>query len=46
MDQDFTLNDFRKHFDNIEKMGLKDMISRMPGMAEMGTESFVRPGAR
>lgn len=31
----FTLDDFRMHFENIQKMGMKDMISRMPGMAEM-----------
>ena len=31
----FTLDDFRVHFQNIQKMGMKDMISRMPGMAEM-----------
>jgi len=31
----FTLDDFRVHFQNIQKMGMKDMIGRMPGMAEM-----------
>ena len=31
----FTLNDFRKQFEQIAKMGMKDLISRMPGMAEM-----------
>ncbi|MCE9532194.1 MAG: signal recognition particle protein, partial [Planctomycetes bacterium] len=31
----FTLNDFRMHFENIQKMGMKDMIGRMPGMADM-----------
>ena len=31
----FTLDDFRMHFQNLQKMGMKDMISRMPGMAEM-----------
>lgn len=31
----FTLDDFRMHFQNIQKMGMKDMIGRMPGMAEM-----------
>src|SRR6476646_6811464 len=31
----FTLDDFRMHFQNIQKMGMKDMISRMPGMSEM-----------
>ncbi|HEY1188025.1 MAG TPA: signal recognition particle protein [Gemmata sp.] len=32
---DFTLDDFRKQFEQIAKMGMKDMISRMPGMSEM-----------
>ena len=31
----FTLDDFRKQFEMIAKMGMKDMIGRMPGMAEM-----------
>src|SRR4029078_3687370 len=31
----FTLDDFGMHFQNIQKMGMKDMISRMPGMSEM-----------
>jgi len=31
----FTLDDFRKHFANIQKMGMKDLIGRMPGMSEM-----------
>jgi signal recognition particle subunit SRP54 len=31
----FTLDDFRMHFQNLQKMGMKDMIGRMPGMAEM-----------
>ena len=31
----FTLNDFRVQFESIQKMGMKDMIGRMPGMAEM-----------
>lgn len=31
----FTLDDFRLHFQNLQKMGMKDMIGRMPGMAEM-----------
>jgi signal recognition particle subunit SRP54 len=31
----FTLDDFRKQFEMIAKMGMKDMISRMPGMADM-----------
>ncbi|MFM8272402.1 MAG: signal recognition particle protein [Gemmata sp.] len=32
---EFTLDDFRKQFEQIAKMGMKDMISRMPGMSEM-----------
>jgi len=35
MSENYTLDDFRVHFQNIQKMGMKDMISRMPGMAEM-----------
>ncbi len=31
----FTLDDFRKQFEQIAKMGMKDMISRMPGMSDM-----------
>lgn len=36
---DFTLNDFRKHLASSSKMGMKDMIARMPGMSEMIPES-------
>ena len=33
---DFTLDDFRKQFEQMEKMGrMKDMIGSMPGMGEM-----------
>jgi signal recognition particle subunit SRP54 len=32
---DLTLQDFRDQFAQLHKMGMKDMISRMPGMAEM-----------
>jgi signal recognition particle subunit SRP54 len=31
----FTLNDFRMHFENLQRMGMKDMISQMPGMSDM-----------
>jgi signal recognition particle subunit SRP54 len=31
----FTLDDFRMHFQNIQKMGMKDLIGRMPGMSDM-----------
>jgi signal recognition particle subunit SRP54 len=34
MSDDFTLDDFWLHFQNIQKMGMKDLIGRMPGMAE------------
>src|SRR5262249_55750860 len=32
---DFTLDDFRKQFEQIAKLGMKDLISRMPGMGDM-----------
>jgi signal recognition particle subunit SRP54 len=32
---DFTIDDFRKQFQQIQKMGMKDMIGAMPGMSEM-----------
>lgn len=32
---DMTLQDFRNQFAQIQKLGMKDMISRMPGMSEM-----------
>jgi signal recognition particle subunit SRP54 len=35
---DFNLDDFRAQFQQIQKMGMKDMISRMPGMAELVPE--------
>jgi signal recognition particle subunit SRP54 len=31
----FTIDDFRKQFEMIANVGMKDMISRMPGMSEM-----------
>lgn len=31
----FTLDDFRKQFSMIAKMGMKDLIERMPGMSEL-----------
>jgi signal recognition particle subunit SRP54 len=34
MDQDFTLDDFRKHLDQIQQAGLKNMLARLPGTAE------------
>lgn len=32
---EFTLDNFRKQFEQIAKLGMKDLISRMPGMADM-----------
>ena len=32
---DFTLDDFRKQFEQLKKMGMRDLISRMPGMGDM-----------
>lgn len=32
---DLTLQDFRNQFAQIHKMGIKDMIGRMPGMSDM-----------
>jgi len=31
----FTLNDFRKQFEQVAKMGVKDMMGMMPGMGDM-----------
>ncbi len=32
---DFTLDDFRVQFQQVKKMGMRDLIGRMPGMSEM-----------
>jgi signal recognition particle subunit SRP54 len=32
---EFTLDDFRKQFEQIAKLGMKDIMSRMPGMGDM-----------
>jgi signal recognition particle subunit SRP54 len=32
---DLTLDDFRRQFEQIQKMGMKDVLSSMPGMSEM-----------
>src|SRR5438046_2456362 len=32
---DFTLDDFRKQFEQIQKMGMKDVLNSMPGMSDM-----------
>jgi signal recognition particle subunit SRP54 len=39
MSPDFTLDDFREQFDQIEKTGAKDATRRMPGMSEMALEA-------
>ncbi len=31
----FTLDDFRKQFEQIHKLGMKDMLERIPGFADM-----------
>ncbi len=31
----FTLDDFRMQFANLQKMGMKDVMNRMPGMSDM-----------
>jgi len=38
MDKPITLDDFRKQLENIRKLGLKDTIRQMPGMAETTPE--------
>jgi signal recognition particle subunit SRP54 len=35
---DFTLDDFRKQFEQLHKMGMKDVLSSMPGMSDMVPE--------
>jgi signal recognition particle subunit SRP54 len=32
---DFTLDDFRKQFEQVKQIGMRDMMSRMPGMEGM-----------
>jgi len=32
---DFTLDDFRVQFEQMKKMGMKDLVSRIPGMGDM-----------
>jgi len=33
--QDFTLDDFRRQVDQIQKIGRKDLLSHLSGMSEM-----------
>ncbi len=35
---DFTLDDFKKQFEQVKKIGMKDMIGRLPGMEGMVPE--------
>src|SRR5260370_36534221 len=35
MAKDFTLDDFRRQLDQVQKMGRTDLLSHMPGLAEM-----------
>jgi signal recognition particle subunit SRP54 len=35
---DFTLDDFRKQFEQLQKMGMKDVLNSMPGMSDMVPE--------
>jgi signal recognition particle subunit SRP54 len=35
---DFTLDDFRKQFEQLHKMGMKDVLNSMPGMSDMVPE--------
>jgi len=37
-DGKFTLDDFRKQFQQLQKMGMKNMVQMMPGMSEMVPE--------
>jgi signal recognition particle subunit SRP54 len=32
---DLTLDDFRRQFEQVQKMGMKDVLSSMPGMSDM-----------
>jgi signal recognition particle subunit SRP54 len=33
--KDFTLDDFRRQMDQIQRMGMKDLLGRLPGTSEM-----------
>jgi len=33
--QDFTLNDFRRQLDQVQRAGLQDQIGRLPGTSEL-----------
>ena len=35
MAKDFTLDDFRQKLDQLQKMGMKDLLGRLPGTSEM-----------
>jgi len=40
MSDPYTLEDFRTQFQSIQKMGLKDMLGRTPGMASVEGEDL------
>jgi hypothetical protein len=35
MAQDFTLDDFRRQLDQVQKLGMNDLLNRLPGTSEM-----------
>jgi signal recognition particle subunit SRP54 len=35
---DFTLNDWRKQFEQLRQMGMKDVLNSMPGMSDVAPE--------
>src|SRR5262245_20216400 len=41
----FTLDDFRKQFEQIQKLGMKDMLERIPGISDMLPEGEDREAA-
>jgi signal recognition particle subunit SRP54 len=36
--QDFTLDDFRRQLDQVQKIGMKDLLNPLPGAPEMATD--------
>ena len=38
MTKDFTLDDFRRQLDQVEQMGMKDQLGRIPGLSTMVPE--------
>ena len=35
MSRDLTLDDFRRQFEQIQKMGMKDVLGSMPGKSDL-----------